>query len=169
MPDCKLEVSTKVLDIPCEKEGEGVVIVKACGGVEPYVYSIGIGEQEEDTFTDLSSGTYTVTVTDADGCIQEQEVIIEEPMKCCSHRQADCIISPKEELRLQYRRGLSLTEILGKLGDFILKLLDRTRDLESEESAVRNKVQKGVEVTDSFDSEDLKTISVEDGIIKTIV
>ena len=54
-------------DVSCYGEEDGAVIAFATGGVGPYTYSWSNGEigitQEE-----LEGGTYTVTVTDANGC-----------------------------------------------------------------------------------------------------
>jgi gliding motility-associated-like protein len=54
----------------------GVVIVTASGGLSPYTYGIGDIIQGTDTFTGLSVGTYTVAVTDANGCVGTDPVTV---------------------------------------------------------------------------------------------
>ncbi len=51
-------------------ENNGTIIIEATGGVQNYEYSIdgGMTYQSDNTFSDLSGGTYTVVVTDATGC-----------------------------------------------------------------------------------------------------
>lgn len=49
---------------------DGSLTVNAGGGTPPFSYDIGGGQQASGTFTNLASGTYSVTVTDANGCIE---------------------------------------------------------------------------------------------------
>ena len=48
---------------------DGSVIVSQSGGQAPYVYSIGSGNQSSNTFTGLTAGNYTVTITDNNACV----------------------------------------------------------------------------------------------------
>jgi gliding motility-associated-like protein len=48
----------------------GTITVNHFGGQEPYSYDIGTGPQPSNIFTDVSLGSYTVTVTDANGCVR---------------------------------------------------------------------------------------------------
>jgi hypothetical protein len=44
-------------------------MVAGSGGTAPYVFSLdGGASQASTTFSDLSAGSYTITITDADGC-----------------------------------------------------------------------------------------------------
>jgi len=62
----------------CDNSNGGSFTVAATGGAgEGYIYSIPEREtQEIGTFSVLSAGTYTVTVTDANGCDETLEVIV---------------------------------------------------------------------------------------------
>ncbi|MDP1726406.1 MAG: choice-of-anchor V domain-containing protein [Bacteroidota bacterium] len=52
----------------------GTVIANASGGTPPYTYSWSPGGGTSDTISGLSSGTYTVTVTDKNGCTVSKSV-----------------------------------------------------------------------------------------------
>ena len=47
----------------------GTITVYHFGGQAPYQYDIGVGPQASNVFTNLPLGYYTVTVTDASGCV----------------------------------------------------------------------------------------------------
>jgi len=49
------------------------------GGTGDYVYSIGLGEQASPAFSNLGSGTYSLSVEDENGCIAEDLEIIDDP------------------------------------------------------------------------------------------
>lgn len=70
IPDSKIDVITNtVQDADCG-ENNGIAIVSASGGTQPYIYSWTNGD--ESVFADsLASGIYVVTVTDNNGCSTE--------------------------------------------------------------------------------------------------
>ncbi len=75
--------------------GSGSVTVYASGGPTPYSYSINGGTaQSSNVFSPISAGTYTVTVTDANGCIATGTTTIAEPsaiaVSTASIINADC-------------------------------------------------------------------------------
>jgi gliding motility-associated-like protein len=55
--------------IPSATCSSGTITVFHFGGQPPYQYDIGSGPQNSNIFTDLPLGNYTVTVTDANGCV----------------------------------------------------------------------------------------------------
>ncbi len=56
----------------------GMVTVSGSGGEAPYLYSIDSNEpQSLNTYTDLSAGSYMITITDANGCTNSTEVRVE--------------------------------------------------------------------------------------------
>jgi PKD repeat protein len=58
-------------------QSNGRFDVEVTGGQAPYFFDIGNGETANSSFTGLKSGTYPLTVTDAGGCSQTTEVIIQ--------------------------------------------------------------------------------------------
>ncbi|MEZ4987742.1 MAG: cadherin-like domain-containing protein [Saprospiraceae bacterium] len=64
-----LNVSAAIAQqITCHDSNNGIIVVLANGGSAPYVYSLNGGAyQSNNTFTNLASGVYTITVRDNDG------------------------------------------------------------------------------------------------------
>ena len=68
-------------DVVCFGGNDGTATVGGNGGVTPYTYfwSPNANSQETETATNLSTGNYIVTVTDANGCMSTTTVEIVEP------------------------------------------------------------------------------------------
>ena len=66
-------------DVLCNGAADGTATVSASGGTSPYTYDIGSGAQASGSFSGLSAGTYTVTITDANNCITTVALTINEP------------------------------------------------------------------------------------------
>jgi hypothetical protein len=66
-PDMPVAV-VDVTDESCKGLGDGEIDLTVTGGTGPYTYSWDNGATTED-IDDLTQGTYTVTVTDANGCV----------------------------------------------------------------------------------------------------
>jgi gliding motility-associated-like protein len=67
-------------NVLCAGQTTGSATVTASGGTPPYTYSWNtIPVQSAATATNLKAGSYTVTVTDAAGCIKTANVTITEP------------------------------------------------------------------------------------------
>ncbi|MFH1320561.1 MAG: PKD domain-containing protein [Bacteroidota bacterium] len=67
-------------DVTCNGYSNGVTAVSASGGTAPYTYQWDdIGTQTADTANGLIAGTYTVTVTDSNGCVSFAIAVINEP------------------------------------------------------------------------------------------
>lgn len=74
-----LTISAKA-NITCNGGSNGMAVVSASGGTTPYIYSWNTTPvQTDDTATGLSAGTYTVTVTDSNGCTDTAIVTISQP------------------------------------------------------------------------------------------
>jgi plastocyanin len=69
-----------IISVSCFGMFDGSIIATATGGTSPYQYSLGGGLlQTSGTFSNLSSGTYFIDVTDVNGCSSSQMLTINEP------------------------------------------------------------------------------------------
>ncbi len=65
-----------VNDITCHNFNDGTIIVTVTGGIPPFQYSLdGMVFQNNNTFTNLSAGSYVVTVLDSDGFTQQSNFV----------------------------------------------------------------------------------------------
>jgi hypothetical protein len=71
-------VTTTSTDASCNGTCDGSATATAGGGTAPYTYSWSSGGNSA-TETGLCAGTYTVTVTDGNGCTANDVVVINEP------------------------------------------------------------------------------------------
>lgn len=84
---CLLGSSASVLSdhngygVSCAGGTDGVAAVEATDGTAPFSYDWGTasGNQSTDTASGLGAGTYTVTVTDDQGCQDSAEITLAEP------------------------------------------------------------------------------------------
>ncbi len=71
---------TSQTNVLCFGDNTGSVTVAGSGGTSPYQYSLNGGAyQASGTFNGLTSGTYTVTVRDANACTHDVPVTITQP------------------------------------------------------------------------------------------
>ncbi len=71
-----ISISGPVNDSECGLNN-GSINVTASGGVAPYIYSLNGGSsQSNGNFSGLASGSYTITVTDANGCTASSNVVV---------------------------------------------------------------------------------------------
>ena len=68
-----LNIAVEVVDTACGSS-EGVILIAATGGVEPYDYQLNGNSQSTNQFVSLAAGNYTVRVSDQEGCSIEQQV-----------------------------------------------------------------------------------------------
>lgn len=73
-----ITLSADVKSIRCFGESNGEITVTPSGGDAPYTYQWSNGPTTP-MITGLGAGTYTVTVTDANGCTASQTYIVMEP------------------------------------------------------------------------------------------
>lgn len=64
--------------VSCTGGDNGVIDLTVSGGVAPYLYSWSTGARTEDIFN-LKVGSYSVTVTDANGCIVSATWVLTQP------------------------------------------------------------------------------------------
>ena len=76
----QVEVSTQTNPSLCGEEGTGSFTISPTGGMEPYffIYENGIGDPMSGQVNNLTSGSYNVTVGDAQGCTTVTTVTVEQ-------------------------------------------------------------------------------------------
>jgi gliding motility-associated-like protein len=63
----------------CDYSNNGSAIANPAGGTAPYTYAWAPGGQTTQTATALTAGNYTVTVTDALGCVKTASTTVTQP------------------------------------------------------------------------------------------
>lgn len=66
----------EIVDASCGQANGGFE-VEVTSGTPPFQYDIGFGVSDSPTFKELQAGTYTVSITDANGCDTKQTLTIE--------------------------------------------------------------------------------------------
>jgi gliding motility-associated-like protein len=75
-----LTIAVSQTNISCNGSGSGTATATPSGGVSPYIYAwSSTPQQTTQTATGLTAGTYTVTVTDVNGCSKTGTVTITQP------------------------------------------------------------------------------------------
>lgn len=70
---------SNLVDVSCNGAADGSFTVNASGGTPPYTYDAGSGPQGTGNFTNMAAGTYSITVTDANGCTTTTSATVNEP------------------------------------------------------------------------------------------
>ena len=103
-----LSGSATVSNISCNGQANGSVNLTASGGTAPYAYNWGSGITSEDR-SGLSAGTYTLTVTDANGCITTQNALITQPTAISASLitlvNASCVIGGSVDINVSGGSG----------------------------------------------------------------
>ncbi|MFZ6010232.1 MAG: T9SS type A sorting domain-containing protein [Bacteroidota bacterium] len=87
-----ISASASVSNSQCNAEGHFAIDLSVSGGKAPYTYSWSNGETTQD-LDSLESGTYHVTITDANGCTTEKEVMV-----AGSDAGWSCLIAPLDSV-----------------------------------------------------------------------
>ncbi|MBC7744112.1 MAG: SprB repeat-containing protein, partial [Flavobacterium sp.] len=77
-PAAALNISGTKTNVLCFGSNTGSVNITPSGGTAPYTYSWSNGRYTQD-ITNLLAGSYTVTVTDAKGCVKTKTYTITQP------------------------------------------------------------------------------------------
>ncbi|QTN37773.1 T9SS type A sorting domain-containing protein [Cryomorphaceae bacterium] len=77
-PSQLLATVAKATDVDCNGATTGSIDLAPAGGTAPYSFNWSNGANTED-LSNLGAGTYSVTVTDANGCTATNTVVISEP------------------------------------------------------------------------------------------
>ncbi|WP_271855431.1 hypothetical protein, partial [Patiriisocius marinus] len=80
-PTNALDVSASSTDESGPTTNDGTATANVSGGTPVYAYSWAPGGQTTQTITGLDEGTYTVTVTDANGCVSTATTVV-NPGSC---------------------------------------------------------------------------------------
>lgn len=78
-PQSGLAATNTVSAVACNGNATGQIDLQVSGGTQPYSFQWSNGSTLED-LTGLSSGTYTVTVTDANNCLYNEVISVTEPV-----------------------------------------------------------------------------------------
>jgi hypothetical protein len=91
-PAAALDMTFSEVDILCYGDSSGSVNMTVSGGTSPYSYLWSNGATTED-LTNLKAGTYSVLVTDNNGCIKRDTVQIDQPQSPISigHKKIDVL------------------------------------------------------------------------------
>lgn len=89
-------------DVICNGDSTGVIMVAGSGGVPPYEFSRdGSIFQASETFNGIGAGTYTITIEDAEGCMNTTTATINQPPPLVVDAGLDTSINLGETIRLQ--------------------------------------------------------------------
>jgi hypothetical protein len=82
VPSITAAVTSGIL---CKGENTGIITAIATGGKAPYSYSInGVTFNTTNTFTNLRTGTFNITVRDVNGCLSTTTLTLTEPAEALS-------------------------------------------------------------------------------------
>lgn len=96
-PDILLVSVTSITPVTCDYSEDGVAETQVTGGTLPYGYSWNDPSgQTGGTAIDLGAGTFTVTVTDAQGCTAQAQATIDPPANPLT---ADFSLNPETGLQ----------------------------------------------------------------------
>lgn len=75
---CAISSSNTITNVSCSGAANGAVAVTLTGGEAPFTYVWNTGETTA-TISNLSGGTYTVSISDANGCDFSTTAVVNEP------------------------------------------------------------------------------------------
>ncbi|WP_367118043.1 beta strand repeat-containing protein, partial [uncultured Chryseobacterium sp.] len=82
-PASAVSGTTVVTNVACNGASNGAINLTPAGGTAPYTFNWGGGVTTEDR-TGLAAGTYTVIITDANGCTATVNAVVTQPASAVS-------------------------------------------------------------------------------------
>jgi hypothetical protein len=79
VPVCNMTASSIASNVLCNGQASGTATVTTVGGTAPFSYAWSPMATNTPILNNLAAGTYTVTVTDVNGCTSQTAVTITEP------------------------------------------------------------------------------------------
>lgn len=78
--DSAIVLTSSSTPVSCANNADGSASVSATGGSGAYTYVWSIPSQSSSSVTGLTSGSYTVTVTDSKGCSAVENILVGQPI-----------------------------------------------------------------------------------------
>jgi len=113
-PTTAVSVTATATDETGPTTNDGTATANPSGGIPPYTYLWSPGGETTQTITGLSDGTYSVTVTDANGCMASTEVTVNNGD--CNNLSATASSTPVS--CNGFSDGTATVNVTGGLGNF---------------------------------------------------
>lgn len=78
-PAAPLTATATVTNASCNAFGNGAITINAAGGTTPYSYNWLPGNVTTQNLSNIAAGTYSLTITDAKGCLNSLSKTLTEP------------------------------------------------------------------------------------------
>ncbi len=79
-----LNLISSITNVNCNGASNGAVSISPTGGTAPYIHHLMPGNIVGANFTNLSTGTYSIITTDANGCVDNSTITINQPIDISS-------------------------------------------------------------------------------------
>ncbi|MEM1322954.1 MAG: hypothetical protein AAGG75_22000, partial [Bacteroidota bacterium] len=104
-----LDIMSSSTDVACNGDATGTATITPMGGTTPYSYQWPVGSgQSGDTGSNMTAGTYAVTVSDANMCAEVVNIVIDQPTEVMvseSHVDVACNGDANGELTITATGG----------------------------------------------------------------